>query len=264
MKKLLYIFGLIALATSCQKVIDVDLNDSNQNIVLEANYTGEDSTVRVRVTLTSSYFDSEPSPEINAAAVTITDGNGVTTVVPSVGNGNYELTNYVPSYGSDYTITVSYDGQTYMATCNMPVPVSLEPITYLYFDGFFGGNGGYAPFLNYYDPAGVENFYQIVVSRNGMTYDRIDEIQTQDDALTDGNYIERPLFTGEGLSQIGDTISFEFRSVDKVIYDYTAQAADISGGSNSAAPGNPITNWDNGALGYFNAYGVDRDTVVIQ
>ena len=66
------------------------------------------------------------------------------------------------------------------------------------------------------------------------------------------------------LSLLGDTISYEFRTVDKAIFDYTFQAADIAGGSNSAAPGNPITNWDNGALGYFNAYGVSRDSVVIQ
>jgi hypothetical protein len=71
------------------------------------------------------------------------------------------------------------------------------------------------------------------------------------------------LFLSE-FSQLGDTISYEFRTVDKVVYNYTSEAASISGGSNSAAPGNPTTNWDNGALGYFNAYDVSRDTVIIQ
>lgn len=263
MKKLAYILGIVVLAASCQKVIDVDLNEANQNIVIEGNFTGEDSTVLVRVTLTSSYFNSDPEPTIDNAVVTITDQNGVSTVIPSAGNGFYELNSYAPTYGTSYVLSVVADGETYNATCNMPVPVQLDPITYQYFDGFFGNDPGYAPFLNYQDPANVVNFYQIVVTENQTTYGNIDQIQTQDDQLTDGNYMSRPLFTGS-LSQIGDTISFEFRSVDEVIYNYTFQAADIVGGSNSAAPGNPITNWDNGALGYFNAYGVSRDTVVIQ
>ncbi|GAB5417944.1 MAG: DUF4249 domain-containing protein [Crocinitomicaceae bacterium] len=263
MRKLAYILGLIVLASSCQKVIDVDLNDSNQNIVIEGNYTAEDSTVRVRLTLTSSYFDSEPSPTIDNALVTITDQNGTTTTVPSIGNGDYELTNYIPLFGTSYILSVAANGATYSATCNLANPVQLDPITYQYLDGFFGSDPGYVSILNFQDPEGEVNFYQIIITENSTSFDRIDEIQTQDDAFTDGNYIQRPLFLND-LSELGDTISYEFRSVDEAIFNYTAEAASISGGSNSAAPGNPSTNWNNGALGYFSAYGVSRDTVIIQ
>ncbi len=263
MRKLAYILGLVVLASSCQKVIDVDLNDANQTIVIEGNYTGEDSTVRVSVTLTSSYFNNDPSPTVDNAIVTITDQNGVPTVVPSIGNGQYELSGYAPTYGTSYTLTVVSNGQTYNAVCGMAAPVQLDPITYEYLEGFFGADPGYVTFLNFQDPENTTDFYQIVITENGKRYDRIDEIQTQDDALTNGNYVIRPLFLSD-LSQIGDTISYEFRTVDEAIFDYTFQTADIAGGSNSAAPGNPITNWDNGALGYFNAYGVSRDTVIIQ
>jgi len=263
MKNLAYILGLVVLASACQKVIDVDLNDANPNVVIEGNFTAEDSTVRVRVTSTSSFFDSEADPVIDNAVVTITDQNGVATTVPGSGNGNYVLTNYTPTYGTSYVLSVTAEGKTYSATCGLAAPVQIDPITYFYLDGFFGSDPGYATLLNFQDPANQTDFYQIVITENGTTYDRIDEIQTQDDALTDGNYVERPLFLGE-LSQIGDTISYEFRTVDEAVFDYTIEAASISGGSNSAAPGNPTTNWDNGALGYFNAYGVSRDTVVIQ
>ncbi len=263
MRKLAYILGFIALASSCQKVIDVDLNDANQNIIIEGNYTAEDSTVSVRLTLTSSYFDSEPSQTIDNALVTITDQNGATTTVPSIGNGNYELTNYIPVFGTSYVLTVVADGTTYSATCSLANPVQLDPITYQFLDGFFGADPGYVSILNFQDPAGEVNFYNIVISENGTTFDRIDEIQQQDDAFTDGNYIQRPLFLND-LSELGDTISYEFRSVDEAIFNYTSEAASISGGSNSAAPGNPTTNWDNGALGYFSAYSVSRDTVIIQ
>lgn len=263
MKNIAYLLGIVLIAASCQKVIDVDLNDTNKTIVIEGNYTGQDSTVRVNVSLTSSYFDSEPSPVIDNAVVTITDGAGITTVVPSIGSGNYELSGYIPSYGSDYVLTVTHDGVTYSAKCNMPVPVTLDPITYLYFDGFFGAEGGYAAFMNFNDPANVENYYIAALGLNGVIYDGIDDLFTQDDALTDGNLVQRPLFASD-FYDIGDTIYMELRSVDKAIYDYTNEIQSIIGGSNSAAPGNPTTNWDNGALGYFNAYGISKDTVVVQ
>ena len=263
MRNLAYILGIVVLAASCQKVIDVDLNDANQNIVIEGNYTGEDSTVRVMVTQTSSYFNNDPSPTVDNAVVTITDQNGVSTVVPGIGNGNYELTGYAPTYGTSYVLSVAAAGSSYSAACSMPSPVTLDSISYQYLDGFFGADPGYVSLMNFQDPANTTDFYQIVITENGKTYDRIDEIQTQDDSFTNGNYIIRPLFLSE-LSQLGDTISYEFRTVDEAIFNYTVEAASISGGSNSAAPGNPTTNWDNGALGYFSAYGVSRDTIVIQ
>lgn len=264
MKKLAYILGFGLLAVSCQKVVDVDLNEANGNIVIEANYTGADSTVRVHITLTSSYFNSDPSPVVDNAVVTITDGNGVSTVVPSIGNGDYELGNYAPSYGSTYKLVVSHQGTNYTANCNMPAPVVLNPITYEYFDGFFGSAGGYVSYLNFNDPSGIENYYVAVLGENGIVYDDINQVFTQDDALTDGNLVQRPLF-GQDFFALGDTIFMELRSVDKAIYDYTNELQSIAGnGGDSAAPGNPTTNWDNYALGYFSAYGVSQDTVVIQ
>jgi len=263
MKYLAFFLGFVLVATSCQKVIDVDLNDANETIVIEANFTGEDSTVNVRVTKTSSFFNSEPSPVVNDAVVTITNQAGVSTTVPFLSNGNYQLSGYAPEYGTSYVISVASGGTTYSATCSMQAPVSLDPITYEFTEGFFGSGSGYFTLLNFQDPAGITNYHQIVITRNSITFDRIDEIQTQDDSFTDGNYVSRPLFF-DTLSQIGDTVSYEFRTVDKAIFDYTNEAASISGGTTSAAPGNPTSNWNNGALGYFNAFGVSRDTVVIQ
>ena len=263
MKKIAYILGLIVLASSCQKVIDVDLNESSQVIVIEGNFTAKDSTVRVKISLTSSYFNSDPSMTVDNALVSITDGNGVVSVVPSIGNGVYELTSYDPTFDMEYTLTVNGFGEVYTAKCNLVTPVALKPITYQFFDGFFGAEGGYAAFMNFNDPAGVENYYLAVLGLNGEVFDNIDEVFLQNDQLTDGNFIQRPLFAND-FFDIGDTVFMELRAVDKIAFDYTSELQSIAGGSNSAAPGNPTTNWNNGALGFFNAYGVSQDTVIIQ
>lgn len=265
MKKFIYIFSIVIIAlSSCQKVIDVDLNDANTNIVIEANYTAEDSTVRVHVSTTSSFFDSNTSPDVNDAVVTIFDQSGTPTLLNFVGNGDYELTNYVPAFNSTYTMTVFQNGSTYTAECTMHSIVNLEPITYQFFPGFFGGEGGYAAFMNFYDPLDTVNHYLAIVSLNGVPYDGIGEIFTQDDKLTDGNFVERPLF-GEDLFDIGDTVAMELRTVDVDIFNYYEQINSIAGGGQSSgAPGNPTSNWDNKALGYFSCYPSSRQEVIIQ
>ena len=264
MKNILYIILLSTLAiSSCTKVIDVDLNEVNTNVVIEGNYTAEDSTVRVQISLTSNYFSAEPSPDINSATVTIVDELGNPTSIPSIGNGQYELANYIPVFNSNYGLNVVYNSVSYTANCKMNTPVQLEDITSAYFPSFFGSEPGYATFMNFYDPAGVENFYAAILTVNGVEYAGIDEMFTQDDQLTDGNLVERPLFTNE-LFDIDDTIGMELRSIDPVIYDYINQTSSIAGGGNSTAPGNPISNWDNDALGYFNCYSSSRKEIIIQ
>jgi hypothetical protein len=194
--------------------------------------------------------------------VVIVDQNGNSSAVPFISNGYYELSDYAPEFDANYTLNVTVNGETYTASCILPATVPLDPITYQFFEGFFGAAGGYAPFLNYTDPAGVENYYQIILSRNDTTYNKMSQIFTQDDQLTDGNFVGRPLFTSS-LYQLGDSVHMELRSVDKRMYDYVNEAQSIIGGNNSAAPGNPTTNWDNGALGYFNAYSSSRQSIII-
>lgn len=263
MKQFLYIIGLTLVFSSCQKVIDVDLNEANPVHVIEANYSAEDSTVNVRITITSSYFDNNPSPEVNNAVIEIVDASGVAIPVPFISNGNYMLTSYAPQFNTEYTINVNIDGNTYTATCVMSDPVQLDSITYQYFDGFFGSGGGYTPLLNYSDPAGESNYYQVILSRNDTTFNTLDDFFTQDDQLTDGNYVQRPLFL-KNFYQLNDSVHMEMRTIDKRIYDYIDQAQSISGSQNSAAPGNPTNNWNNGALGYFSAYSSSHQSVIIQ
>lgn len=263
MKQLLYFSALIIVFASCTKKIDVDLNDANPNVVIEANYSANDSTVRVRITTTSSYFDQSGSPEINNATVTITDHLGNSTPVNFVGNGNYELTAYIPNYNTNYTLSVVANGELFEATCAMKSPVDLLPITFEYFPPLFGGEDGYVPFMNFVDPVDTVNHYIIALSKNDQVWDLLPDLFSQDDKLTDGNLIERPLFPNE-FYQLGDTIKMELRMVDKSYHDYIIEAQSIAGSQSTAAPANPTNNWSNSALGYFNCYSSSFETVVVE
>lgn len=251
--------------TACQKDITdkVDLNDAAPQVVIEANYTAEDSTVRVKVSYTSSYFETSASPLYNNATIEIKDANGVSTQIPSIGNGMYELSNYVPMFNSYYTMTAVIEGVIYTSTCFLQQPVQLDDMISEFIPGFFGLDGGYVVYMNFQDQADTLNNYLAVLSRNGVPYSDLTEMFLQDDKFTDGNYVSRPLF-GVEFFELGDTIEMELRSVDKAVFDYYAEIISIAGGGGGAAPANPTSNWDNKALGCFNAYGNSRKSLVIQ
>tara|TARA_R110002072_G_scaffold302060_1_gene483572 strand:- start:37320 stop:38111 length:792 start_codon:yes stop_codon:yes gene_type:complete len=263
MRTLFYILSFVIVANSCQKVIDVDLNESNSKVVIEANYSSEDSTVRLRLSLTSSYFEPSSASELNSATVSILDGNGTATFLSNIGNGEYILTNYVPTYNSIYRMNVVYNGVTYSASSELPSPVQLQPITYEFTTGFFGSGEGYFCYQNYDDPIGSENFYISVISKNGFEKNKVNDFILGDDRLTDGNTVSRPLFI-DSLFALGDTASIEFRSISEDVFYYYDEIQSIAGGGQSAAPANPLKIWDNDALGYFSAYSNSRQTVIIQ
>jgi hypothetical protein len=255
------LLGLITFA-SCQKSIDVDLNEANPVVVIQANYTAEDSTVRVEVTETSNFFSGEDSPVINDAVVTITTQAGVSTVVPFIANGQYTLENYAPEFGTTYTMTVLANGTTYTATCKMLPVIDQQPVI---FDsippGPFSGDGGYVVALTYQDPAAEGDFTSAHITENGERLNSLDDIVLNDDQFTNGNLLIRPLFVK--LFDLGDTIEVELRTINEKVFDYYVELSSLTD-PNSAAPANPTYQWENRALGFFNAYPSSRQSVVIQ
>lgn len=267
MRKLIYLLSLTAFFVGCQKEIDVDLNESNPKVVIEANYNANLQTVEVKASRTSNYFDNSASPIITNATVSITDPNGVEMSVPFNGVDGYNLSGYVPQYDAIYSLKVIIDGEVYLAQSFLPTPVNVELPTYEYVPpGPFSGNeDGYVIYMNFYDPAIIKNFYAAVLHVNGESRSMFTQMITQDDSVTDGNLVERPIFGDNTLFQIGDTVGIELRSVDEQSYDYINEIGSILGaGQGSAAPGNPTNNWSNSALGYFTAYSYDYKEVIIE
>lgn len=246
--------------TSCQKVIDVDLNDSDPKVVIEANFIATDSIVQVKVSKTSSYFDPYEVSTINNAVIEIIDGNGVSTIIPNIGDGMYELSGYIPMYGTTYTMNVTLDGVLYSSTSELLQPLVMEVPSYEFVEESLFNEEGYLVFFRFQDPQGLGNCYKVIYQKNDTLYNKLEEMTFGDDELTDGNLIERPIFE---TFQIGDTVGFELQSINPKMYSYYTQLLSNTNG-NSAAPANPDYVWTNEALGYFSAYGYSKNGAVIQ
>lgn len=259
MKKYILLSLLIHSIISCQKEIDIDLNDANPKMVIEANYIATDSIVQVRITKTASYFDVYSSNLINGATVTIRENNGSSVVIPFVADGSYELTNYAPNYGATYTITVSYEGINYTASSKLMPVMQLLPSSLQYQEASIFSDEGYWVIYRFQDLPGLGNCYKLIPTYYNTTFNKFGEFFSGSDNLTDGNLIERPIINS---FQVGDTIQLELQSINQRVYDYYSQLSSNTSGFTAAA-GNPDYFWSNEALGYFSAYGYSTDVIVV-
>jgi hypothetical protein len=120
-------------------------------------------------------------------------------------------------------------------------------------------------FLNFQDP-NVRNYYRAVFEGKSDSGERLDEIQVFDDELTNGNYIEIPVFNR--AYELGDTAFIALQTMDSDVYRFfntfeSAASAD-AGSPFSAAPDNPISNIQGGAIGVFAAYSRSEASVVVE
>ena len=91
MKFILSLSCLFWLLISCEKVIDVDLNEANPKPVFES-YIENDSTCYVKAAWTSSYYNNSSSPAIEGATMTVSDQLGNIDNLTHIGQGIYRGT----------------------------------------------------------------------------------------------------------------------------------------------------------------------------
>jgi hypothetical protein len=161
-----------------------------------------------------------------------------------------------------YQLTVLINNQAFTATCTMPRAV--------YIDSLYISDGPFGQFkfatVQYHDPSGVNNGYRFVQYLNGV---KDPAIFWENDEFTDGQSISTQLDTGVDEKddprniKSGDKVTIEMFSLDDAVYKYwySLRSGGGDGDGSVAAPANPLTNIKGGALGYFSAHTVDKETV---
>lgn len=265
MKALKYIGLVLALGAfmSCTKIIDVEVNDSEPKLVIEANYDATSERVQVNLSMTKNVFEGGVNPIVTGASVEISDFNGVSTPLIDQGNGTYLLENYIPIFETNYSISVNVNGEVYQSTTYLPAVVALDSLSQVFTEASLFGEEGYVVFMNFTDPAGTPNFYRAMRNVNGEALNSLGDQFIFDDTFSEGNTQTVPFFGSR--HQDGDSISVEFRSYSEASYNYYSQLFALVGdGGQSAAPANPVSNWSNDALGHFAAWGFDLKYIVIE
>jgi len=267
MKYIGIVFLLIILVlTACEEVIEIDLNEENPFVVIEADLQQGINHFDVHINQTKSYFQRGIEPPVNGAVVEITNSSGETLSAKSNELGICRFENYEAISGQEYELNVNIgDTLIYTAKTTVPSKPVLDSLSAIFQVESLFQEEGYNVYLNFVDPADEVNYYRILYARNDTFQNTPDDLILIDDQLLNGNPINIPIFVY--TFQEGDAVDVDLRNIDQATYNfYTTLSLIIvdMGGGNSAAPGNPISNIKGGALGYFGSFANAKDSVVIE
>lgn len=249
----LLLLALALTATSCEKVIDLDLETAETQTVIEAVLDADQTTFQVTISETSDYFNPEIPAAVSGAQVTLTDDQGGSWTLTEAAAGLY-ATEVTPETGRTYTLEVSTESGSYQASSTLLPAVELLAIDTEFEEANAFFDEGYNAYLRFEDDGTAANFYRIKHSINQVAQNGGDDLQVVDDNLFDGNLARLPIF--QQIFNPGDVLEVTLVHFDEPSFDYWSTLADIvsaAGGPNGAvaAPANPDSNWSGGALGYF-------------
>jgi hypothetical protein len=273
-KSILYIILVFTsvVFSSCEKVIDVDLNNAEPKLVIDAvikwqkGTTGEEQVIKL--SLTNDFFTNEILPA-NGASVTITNSIDEAFVFFEDGNtGNYICSNFNPVIGETYTLVVIYDGEIYTASNPLlatPPIINVQQETV----PSFGGDDQIQIKFFYQDNGAEDNYYLLGVKNPNK---QIPETGVVSDEFFQGNIMFGLYRSSE--TEPGITLKLSVQGITFGFHNYMNILTTI-GGSGSGNPfttppatlrGNIVnqTNSNNFPLGYFHLSEIDEVDYLVQ
>ncbi|MDD4107390.1 MAG: DUF4249 domain-containing protein [Prolixibacteraceae bacterium] len=248
--------------SGCEKVIDIDLNEANPALVIEGNLSYEDNRLLVKISETGSYFDESPMKKVTGADVYLDLPDEKSMRAFEDEPGVYRLSNVPLSFEAGYVLRVKAAGVTCSAKSTLNKMIEIDSLTYKYYKEKELFDNGYRINIYFNDPVENRNYYRIRVYKNGTLKNGIDDLIVFDDSGIDGKYVQVRL-SGQVFSK-GDTAKIELVSIDEGVWKYfttLSEVADLHPGS--PAPANPVSNFNNGVLGYFSAWSNSYGTIII-
>jgi len=264
-----FLIGLSVLA-SCEKVVDVKLRESDQIVVIEGNVSNIETTHIVRISKTVAFSNNSTDNPQSNAVVRILEENAADNpssgfvvrpkgerTFTEISPGVYQIVNYKANPGMKYTLTVDFENEHYTASSIMPQPILIDSIGTVTESVF--GDEEKTVGLVFQDPPGVKNYFRYLVTVNGVPSNLVFAFN---DKFNDGKKVQRNLYHEDLELVRGDAVMVEQQCIDGAVYAYFNGI--LSNNSGAAAPGNPKSNFSNGALGYFSAHTIARAATSIE
>jgi len=247
-------FALL-LITSCEKEIDLDLDESPQKYVIEGIVHDSLADNYVLISKTRPFDYNGAIDVVSGANVEIKDNQGNTYSLYESSPGRYTDSTLLGVSGRTYTLKVVVDGITISGSSFMNNRSNIDSLSFELPNGP-GGFGGIKLKCHFTDPANIDNYYRIKAFENGIQKPGFTNIS---DEYFDGNATFFPI--REGSFMPGSIATVHLLTVDEVNYRYFSAISSSQGGD---VPGNPVSNLDNDeAVGYFAAYAKSEIKVVI-
>jgi hypothetical protein len=249
---------IICSLSSCEKIINLNLDTSATEIVIVGNVFDHIGPYQVMISKTINFTESNIFPPITGAKVTISDNAGHTNILTETSSGKYTTSTLKGIPGLTYTLTVETEGKTFTATSTMPNPVNIDRI---YIKRSTVGNEKEIT-VDFKDPDNIDNYYRVIEYIN-------DTLKTGINVGTDKLYQGKIIDYSLGSTALddktslknGDRVKVQLECIDKDVFEYFRTSRGNDGQSTS--PANPVSNINNGALGYFSACSVREASITV-
>ena len=236
-----YIYPLIAsffiLLTSCEDVIQVDLDKAAPRLVIDAGIiwdttnTGADQTITI--TQTRGYYENY-TPTISNAVVQIRnkETNDVFDFTEKTPNtGQYTCVNFIPVINNTYVLTVTYNNIIYTAEEKLIETPDISKITKSYTKQQFGDGEIFTEVNIYFqDNPDQKNYYLFAAK---PTYQFIYEYRAFDDENSNGREMKGVFFNDK--MKEGQDADLSLLGISLNYYEYLNILLNVSQSS-----GNPF------------------------
>ena len=270
MKSKIYLIILAFITlSSCERVIDLDLETAKPRLVVDAaidwkkGTPGNEQTIYLRTT--SGYFANE-IPTVSNAIVYITRDN-LTFDFLETEPGTYFCATFVPEIDATYELTVITNDQTYTATETLKAVPVLGEIQQNNEGGFTGDN---IEIKVFFTDNGATNDYYLSTFKPDFTV--IPDYGVVEDRFFQGNTIFA-IYSDEDLIS-GSVVDFRLSGISQRYYNYLnilLSIAGSNGGSPFSSPSSTVrgnivntTSPKKYALGYFSVSESTSTTYVVE
>ncbi|MBC7000009.1 DUF4249 family protein [Cytophaga sp. FL35] len=263
---LILLFTSLILTTSCEDVIDVDVQNANTRLVVEASLDWEKGTAgniqTINLRTSTPFFESGSNTSVTGALVTVTDlDTGTEFSFVDENNGSYRTNEFEPFLGHTYELEIVYNGEIFTAKENLNSVPDLNIIGQSREDGF--NEDDLEVNMKIQDPPEEGNSYFFKFWKQGELLPYFEEF---DDEFVNGNVVDWYFEIGEDEEtekkeafQPGDTVEINFYSISPEYLSYLRILINQIGGVGlfDSIPvevkGNCVneTNPENYAYGYF-------------
>ncbi|UKN01013.1 DUF4249 domain-containing protein [Paracrocinitomix mangrovi] len=268
---LIFISSLfVVMLNSCTKDIDIELDEGDEKLVIDAWFTTEQKVHEIRLTKTAAYFSNESVPVASGATVEISGGGQIFPFM-EVSPGIYQSdANAKAEMGTEYTLTVMHEGEVYTAKDYCDTVPTLNQLELSPVYNSQNELRGYQFLIWTTELSGYGHYYCWRILNNGIyVTDTLSEISIEtDDYLGDGLTFEAfPIdYISVNDCNPGDTLTLEQHNISKQTYDafigILSETA-WSGGIFAAPPANAPTNVDNGGLGLFVVSALSKQVAIV-
>jgi hypothetical protein len=262
MKSVKSIFFIILCSVSlisCEKEIDLDLDEAEQLFVVEGIVHDNMGDNFVAISKSRAYDNNDGVESVSGASVQITDGIGGVFNLTELDTfpGYYTDSTLIGIAGRTYSLSININGSIITGSSVMNPRIEIDSLTYDGEPSFGDEEIEYGIRCHFTDPGNVINFYRMKAFLDDEQNDGF--VNWSDDAIN-GVSTGLPVFGASYLE--GELATIQLLAVDEPNFRYFTAVLSSQGGE---VPGNPESNLTGDkAVGYFGAYAKSEISILIE